>query len=226
MSSRLPGTPPAGATQVIRSMGIIHPSAISRGNFGWESPTRKALRRLATDMHAPGPTPPDPQVVGTPPGALLFPTPTQIEEYLTDPLMEQGVVVDIENPGNVLKIVGWCRLADLKSLVVWFVMWDGSPAWEDHRERALVFNLVKRAWGNTRIPIWTHNGQAHDLPYMEKYGFGPIGNFGGDTMLMLRHAFPEQPAGLLWAACNLVGGFPYKHWIKWDEQDDTEQINK
>jgi hypothetical protein len=204
---------------VIRSMGITHPAAILKGKAGMESPTRKALRRFAADLTSPGPTPPDPTQVVAPPNSNLFPTWQQIEAYLTDPLMYEGVVVDIENPNDTLKIVGWCRLADMASLVVWFVDSAGEEVWT-HPERVLVHGLVREAWGNPRIPIYMHNGQQHDAPYMERYGFGPIGNYAGDSLLMLRHAFPEQSAGLQWAALQYVpGATPWKQWMKWDTDD-------
>lgn len=207
---------------MIRSIGITHPSAIQRGGFGLEPPTRRAWRRLRQDLEAPGDTPPDPQVVSPPPGALLFPTALQVVAYLEDPLCKQGLAVDIENPGDVLVMVGFCRLADLHTLVVWFHHRDGALWWEDHREHLLVRCAVQVALADPTIPKWMHNGQAHDVVYLNKYGF-KVEGYVGDTLLMQRHHMPEQPAGLQWCALNYIpGAHPWKFWVKWDDDDSEE----
>jgi hypothetical protein len=206
----------------VRSIGLPHPAAIVRGAFGLEPHAKRALRKLARDLVEPGPAP-DPTVVEPAPNSLLFPTWQEIDEFLSSPLCAEGLSVDIENPGDQLRIIGFCRLADFHSLVVWFQYRDGRDPWPDHRARMLVHAMVSKVLADPAIPKYMHNGQQHDVKYLEKYGYRVEG-YVDDTMLMQRHSMPEQPAGLQWLACNVLGASPWKHWIskRGEEQEDNK----
>jgi hypothetical protein len=209
----------------IRSIGIPHPAAILRGGFGLEPAARRALRRLVQDVREPG-LAPDPTDTTPPPGSLIFPTPTQIETYLTDPRMRAGVAVDIETAGPILRCVGFCRLVDPAPIVCWFHFKSGQLAWEDHREHTLVYGLVARCLSDAEIPKVFQNGQQFDVGELRSHGFTVNGyaDLGFDTMLAHRHALPEAPASLQWMTCNYVrGARPWKHWIGGKEEEDDNK---
>jgi hypothetical protein len=188
--------------------------------WGYEPAQKLILRRLVQDMREPGLEPPLASRLEPPLGSLLFPTIPEIESYLTDPRMRNGVAVDLETAGPVLRVVGFCRLADPAPIVVWFHYQTGVPAWPEHRELVLVRSMVARCLADPGIPKWFHNGQAFDVPQLEGFGFEVNGyDLGGDTMVYQRHSMPEQPANLQWEAIHYLPRFPaWKHVMAGNEE--------
>lgn len=70
---------------------------------------------------------------------------------------------------------------------------------------------------NPTIGKWFHNGQAFDIPYLEYQGF-EVQGYVGDTMLLQRYCFPEQPADL-----QSMANF-YAEMSPWKELSD--QVNE
>jgi hypothetical protein len=113
--------------------------------------------------------------------------------------------------------VGFCRHADLSVIGVPIRLKGGALYW-DPSELPLVVEWLDNFLDSPEIPKWFHNGQAFDIPYLQRLGF-EVSAYAGDTMLLQRFMFPEMPASLQFVA-SLYANFPY--WKGLANPDDEE----
>jgi len=199
-------------------LSILHPAFLLRDQWGFLPAQQIYLRRFAKLVtNAPdAPTPTD--TTQPPPGATILPTPQQVLDYLAHPDNHQGVACDIENPGDVLRIVGFCRLSDLESIAIKVYAQSGGPCWNAPYQQQIE-SALREFLADPTVPKWFHNGQQHDSPELEKYGFPVQGYYeGGDTLLMQRFGFAEQPAGLQYCAITHLGMGAWKHLTRAEDE--------
>lgn len=198
---------------------VMHPAAILRGRWALE-PAQIATLRKARDIAAGAPPPwTEDALRSAMESAILFPTLEDLRLWKGDLYSHPNktVAVDIECAGPHLVRVGFCRLFDRSVLGVPFRLKGGAPAYEFAALERVV-EWLDELLANPAVPKWFHNGQAFDIPYLQRLGF-EIANYAGDTMLLQRYMFPEMPASLQFVAA-LYANFPaWKHIANEDDED-------
>ena len=199
------------------AVAIMHPAAILRGQWANEPLQHEWLSRaraLAEGRLAPH-TLEDLVACGLP-----DPTPDELEAWVRDTLaLGCGVAVDIECAGTVLRCVGVARLAEPPVPTLFnFRAQGGSPVGGTLEETARVVACLDALLGS-HLPKWFHNGQAFDVPYLERLGF-VVNNYAGDTMLLQRYLYPEAPADLQSVATFYCGYPGWKHLAHNDEEGE------
>lgn len=198
---------------------ILHPAYILRGLFGLEPAQVLYLKRVRKILD--GWEPPQPSVEEGPPGALTHPTLEQMFQWKgeLERLPDRTLAVDIENAGDFLLCVGFCRVADEQSLCVPLRKQGGEPwwEWEDLRE---VVGWLCAILEDPSIPKVFHNGQAHDVPVLERLGF-EVRGYAGDTLIMQHVAYPEMPKRLEFIGI-LYSGMPAWKWLSRGADEEGE----
>lgn len=198
---------------------ILHPAFLLRDQWGYLPAQQQTMRRFARLVD--GKASPPPNTDQPPPGAIPCPTAEEVLHWLEEPETRAGVACDIENPGDVLRIVGFCRLSDLQSIAIKVYEQTGGPAWNQPDQRKIE-TALRCFLLDHRVPKWFHNGQQHDVPQLAGYKFPVEGYYeGGDTMLMQRFAYAEQPAGLQYMAITHLGLSAWKHLVR-EEDEEAE----
>jgi hypothetical protein len=198
---------------------LLHPAAVIRGRWADEPDQIRYLRRALSI--AAGEAEP-PSIDALLEGALLDPTVAQINEWADDLLdmPDPSIAVDIECAGPHLVCVGMCPLdRNYASIVVPFRRTGGEPAWPDLATTESVVRIVNRVLMDPGIPLWFHNGQAFDVPYLERVGF-EINGYAGDTLLLARYLEPEATANLQSLAIRWLGFPAWKHMKNEEQPDD------
>lgn len=198
-------------------IGLIHPAHLLRGQWKYEPAQIHYLKLVVRALGGEEIEEFDPDGA-LPECALTDPSIKQIEEWLTDPLCEQGVAIDIENAGPHLICVGICRVVDEAYICVRFRSSGGAPYWADH-EIETVVEAMYQFLASPKIPKCFHNGQAHDIPYLEYLGFRVEG-YSFDTMIASHVCYSEMPKGLEFLSILLAGAQPWKYLTK--EKDQAE----
>jgi len=183
-------------------VGLLHPAYILRGNWGVEGAQVQTLRRVARILA--GWKPPVYDFTQPTPGALLFPTLDQLRAWEAALEPDEPVVVDVENAGWVIRLVGLCGVRTLRYVGVHFREQGGRPwrhcpgcggsgrpvcpdcAYPPDNFEAVVEWLYDFLQTH---PIVCHNG-FHDIEMLEEVGFS-VGRYAGDTILQMHCAFPE-----------------------------------
>jgi hypothetical protein len=139
-----------------------------------------------------------------PPNSIGAPTLGDLMRYrLGD--FSQGVAVDVEAAGDILRGIGFTRVADLHSL--WCPFWraGGAHYWPSRDQARHVVKWCDEILGNETITKVFHNGLNYDIPVqLVDAGFkvaGPI----VDTMLLAHLHQPEMPKGLQWLSTAHLG---------------------
>lgn len=199
-------------------LSVLHPANILRGQFGKEPAQIHYLRHyrgLLVDLEA-GREPSLIDVSEPPPGATLFPTRSDLEEWRLGPLAE-GVTVDVEAAGPHLICVGLCRVADERSVCLRFRSQGGAVYWPTFDELCWAIEWLGEVLANPEIPLVFHNGSYDILEVLEAYGWKVV-NYAFDTMLGQHVVFPEMPKALQFCAtlhCRIPG---WKWLVKEDEE--------
>lgn len=213
---------------------LLHPAFIQRGQFAQEPAQILYLKRIK-QISLTGKWPAL-KAGEAPPGAILYPTledmhqwekelwepedpsSSQINVYAPGGLgwVTKGCTVDIENAGDHITIVGLCRLKDLVSIVIRFRRKKGELYWTSISRLRAVISWLSGILFNDAIPKVFHNGQAHDIPILEKSGF-ITRNYSFDTMLAQHIAYPELPKRLEFVASLYTGVSGWKRMVGEDE---------
>lgn len=187
-------------------VGLLHPAYIMRGNWGVEGAQIQTLRRVKRILD--GWEPPIYDFTQPPPGANLFPTLAELRAWEASLAPDEPIVVDVENAGWVIRLVGLCGVRSLRYIGVHFRQQGGHP-WIHCEDcggaaddclgagRLAKLHAVDRfedvvEWLYDLLatrPLIMHNG-FHDVEMLEEVGF-EIGNFAADTILQMHCAFPE-----------------------------------
>ncbi len=129
------------------------------------------------------------------------------------------VAVDIECAGDYITVTGLCRLCDYDSVLLWFRGREGRTAGSlaDIRFRAkFLYNLLE----DPDIELIFHNGQAFDIPLLERVGF-TVNGYCFDTLIGHHLAWPETPKKLGFVAPLYTGIPNWKSLVK--EETDGEE---
>jgi hypothetical protein len=198
---------------------LLHPAAIIRGRWPAEPDQIRYLRRALAIAAGEAEPPTIDELLA---GALLNPLAAEVAAWaralarLPDP----AVAVDIECAGPHLVCVGMAPLDQaLGPIVVPFRRTGGEPAWRDLDETEAVVAVVAGILADPAIPLWFHNGQAFDVPYLQRVGF-TINGYVGDTLLLARHLEPESAADLQSLAIRWLGFPAWKHMKNEEQPDD------
>jgi hypothetical protein len=198
-------------------IGTLHPAYLLRGQWKHE-PAQihylRLVRRLLEGEEFEAFDPDQP----LPAKANLYPSVEEIEGWLSNPYNDDGVAIDIENAGPHLICVGIYRLYDESYICVRFRRQGGSPWWYG-KDLERVVQAFAEFLADPEVPKCYHNGQAHDIPYLEYLGFKPAG-YAFDTMIASHCAYSEMPKGLEYLSVLLVGAQPWKHLTK---EEDLEE---
>lgn len=197
------------------TMGLLHPAAILRGNWGADPHQIMHLKRARKVLDGEAP-----QILDwSQPAPLtnMWPTLAELEAW-EQRLGPQGVTLDVEAAGNVLRLVGLRSNDTLEGVEVGFrgeggALWvwcpecrglDASCAHPRDDFAAVVWWLA-RLLANPCISKTMHNGQAYDVPeQLENTGF-VVRGYEWDTLLMAHIRQPEQPKGLEMLCAAFLG---------------------
>ncbi len=189
---------------------ILHPAYILRGKWGL-APCQIHFLQLAKEISTAGYEKLD---INIPPdGSILDPSISDIKGWI-EGIGDDGITVDIENPGGVLMCIGFCRMVDMSPIVIRFVMQGHIPRWETVEEETEARQLCIKLL--TTYPTCYHNGQSFDIPELCEYlhehwkyelyemGLGDddaflnamLKVFAFDTLLAHFVMYPEMPKGL------------------------------
>lgn len=198
---------------------ILHPAYIMLGLFGLEPAQVLYLKRVRRVLD--GWDPPIPPIEPGPPGCITRPTSEDMADWRAAlaSLPDQTVTVDIENAGPHILCIGFCRVADLVAISIPFRKKGGAPWWFAPF-LPLVIEWVDEILSNPEIPKVFHNGQAHDVPILERTGF-VVRGFTDDTMLMQHVCYPEMPKKLEFLGI-LYAGMPAWKWLSKGTEEEGE----
>jgi len=162
----------------------IHPAALMYDQSMWQVVVAD-LRRAATLAKDGYVAPPEEFLVPT--------TPDEVEQFLAAvEEVKVEVSVDIENPQDVLTIIGF-GLAGGVALVVPFINNEGERYWREPDELRVI-QAIYRLLANPEVDKIVHFEQ-HDRFWLEQYGFECAGRWW-DTHVMHAILYPPLPHGL------------------------------
>ena len=172
---------------------IQSPSYILGGNWSEEFAQIEYLK-YAKEL-ASGVEPNRPDFSQPPPGIAFVYQPTLTDLYKFQAnIGPGGVVCDIETAGDHLRLVGLLARDNLDYLGFPLRSQGGSEYWS----RADLPAAVGWLWellANPSVSKTFHNGQAFDVPVLERNGF-VVAGYEFDTMLGMHVAYPGVPKGL------------------------------
>lgn len=195
---------------------ILHPAYIMRGQWAQDPLQPTYLARAREIAEAGHYTPPDPTTL--PPNANIFPSLRQLEEFsaTTDPT--DPCHLDIEAAGDHLICCGILRASDESYVCVRF-RGQGGDLWEpaDLPARAeWLFNFLSGPW-----PKIFHNGQAYDVPQLERLGF-VVNGFTDDTLLLAHLTYAEMKKALAFLALTYCGIPNWKTLVSPEDEEKEE----
>ena len=196
-------------------LGLLHPAFIMRGAWEQEPVQVLYLQRAKQIMDRGSWDILDPTTPIS--GALLDPTEAEMDEWIMG-LDNQGVAVDIETAGRHIIMVGMCRLKDYRPIVFHFMRQGGVPA-HPKRTAYRVRAVVQTILSNHAIPKVFHNGQAFDIPILERNGF-KVEGYKFDTMLAQHIAYAELPKGLEFCSKLYLGAGGWKSMLEQDSEGE------
>jgi hypothetical protein len=212
--------PPLSLERTIHIVPILHPGYIVRGRWAQEEAQVLYLLRAKEISEDDGFKLQDPYE--PPPNAILDPTLLDMYTWREELLaMGGGCSVDIETAGEYIRIIGFCRIADLVSIVIAFRTQGGEPKWTNWTEFELIVKWTYDTLADPEIPKYFHNGQSFDVPLLRSYGF-EVNNYADDPLLMMRSAYPEMRRGLEVMSKLLLGVPGWKHTIKAEAEGEDK----
>jgi hypothetical protein len=184
---------------------IIHPAAISRGQYHKEPAQQITLDRVAHYLKS-GLDPEPWDINQPPPGALLYPTLPELEEFYLETTTGpwDALSHDLENAGPHIICDGMCQLntstgAIGRSLCLRFRRQGGDLYWTDWDSHVAACEFLYRVLSDPETGKVFHNGVTHDVPVLEQLGFTVAGRLM-DTMIMMHTAYSEFQKGLQFCA--------------------------
>lgn len=205
---------------------IHHPAYILRGKWGHRPAQPIYLERVKRTVESlkQGDTPEVVDVTKPAPGVLLGPTIDDVHRFIAG-CGPDGVTVDIETAGNeVLVCIGFCRMGDGEGIVIPFRRRGGAMYWPDFTHHRAATSAVYHLLADPTVPKVFHNGQAFDVPWLERQGFTVAGfgdlTEGVDTLVSQHSMYSEMPKGLQFCAI-LYEGLP-----AWKDTLDDEVEGK
>jgi hypothetical protein len=193
---------------------ILHPMHIQRGQWN-QAPVQeiylKRVKRIIDGEEWPILDPKKP-----PPNTILHPTLEDLKQW-ESMIDSQGITVDVEAAGRHITIVGLCRIADLVPIVVRFRKKGGGLYWSSDQLPSVV-EWLDQVFQNQSYPKVMHNGQAYDLPQLERTGFR-MERYEWDTMLAQYILFPELPKDLEFVS-NVFSGIGGWKWLVGEQEGE------
>ena len=206
-------------TRELWCVPILHPAAVLRGRWSSE-PDQVQFLKWVRDLAEGAEWDGNLNIDEPPPGTLMDPSPSELAEYLSDPLCHEGLTCDIENAGPYLIAIGFCRLADEKCAVV--LLRRGPEHAHPIYTLANLISLIYDAFADPRIPLVFHNGLCHDVPILNAMGF-EFANLHDDTITMV-HAVQPELSKKLGRLGVIHGHLPaWKHLVKEDEEEGEDK---
>jgi len=205
-------------------VGLLHPSFIIQGAWGMEGAQVQSLIRIRRLLE--GWQPPVYDFDRPPPGANIFPTLAEMEQWEAALAPGEPVAVDVENAGWVVRLVGLTAVESLRHIGVHFRQKGGAP-WVHCPDCGGVRDDCLAGTGQAGLaklhavdefdavvgwlfdflasgtPLIMHNG-FHDIEMLEEVGF-EITNYYADTIFMAHLAMPEARKRLEHVACVTSG---------------------
>jgi uracil-DNA glycosylase len=191
------------------TLGILHPSAVMRGQWSEEPHQIEYLKQAKAIADGLDPIlDPEAHLQGD-----SITTPSLADLYNWEArLSGEGVAVDIETAGDHIRLVGLCDLAPPHHYLGFPVRDVGGKQWWGADFRAAV-EWLWRFLANDKIGKVFHNGQAFDIPMLERNGF-VVGGLVFDTMLGMHIAATGVPKGLETLAKVHLGWPGWKDMVK------------
>lgn len=199
---------PSGAYVV----GLLHPAFIMRGNWGVEGAQIQSLMRVRRILEGWKPIIYD--FSQAPPGAILFPTLAEMQAWEAALAPDEPIVLDVENAGWVIRMIGLMGLHSLRYVGVHFRQPGGKPWVHADASGVDQFNsVVEWLYDLLRTrPIIAHNG-FHDIEVLEETGF-EVKELADDTILMAHVAMPESRKRLEFVSNVTAGISGWKGLLK------------
>jgi len=208
---------------------LIDPETIRKGQWEREPVQQIYLNRLVA-QHKTGQPPRDWNTSRPPPGALLYPTLNQLDEWWTEFKAEgyDAISHDLETAGQFIIMDGLTplRLSDSqlgRPLCLRFRGYRGCRWWSKYSEHTRAVAWLGKVLMDPDVTFIGHNVVGFDIPILNAHGLpvqGPI----LDTMVLMSRAYPELQKGLGFCATMFVGAPAWKLMTK--QQAGAEGENK
>jgi DNA polymerase len=189
----------------------IHPAAIMRVRTLWSvvvADLRKALRIAQHGWYPP------PEVFN------FQPTPSDVEAFVETIIAAKApIVVDIENPGNVLEVIGFATAGGY-SISIPFFNANGDRYWTPPDELE-VLGYIYRLLACEAVPKIVHFEQ-HERFWLTQYGFelrGPV----WDTHVMHAMVYPPFPHDLGFVTSVHTDRICWKPMVNWSKGEVEEE---
>jgi len=201
---------------------ILHPAYILRGKWALDpfQPTYLATaKRLAAGEYRPL------DINEPPPGADLHPTQDSLLDWRRGieeiKPFGRACVIDIENAGNHLTVIGCLRLCDSRSVILHFRGMGGALSGPSYSELRFRIRFLYELLADPEITLIFQNGCCHDIPILEGIGFRVEG-YCFDTLVGAHAAWPECPKDLQFLAKT----YPDEPIPAWKHLIDAEEDGK
>lgn len=179
----------------ITVLPLLHPTNITRGRWSDEPAQIAYLKQVRDILDGTQPEAPDDFSTPAPVGGEYVAAPGLPELHrFTASIGPQGLAVDIETAGDHLRTVGLysCDGGGYLSFPVRDV--GGAQYW-NAADLPTAIEWLFDLLSDPGISKVFHNGQAFDVPVLERNGF-VVEGYDFDTMLAAHVAFPGTPKGL------------------------------
>lgn len=203
----------------------LHPARILRQGFALEPAQVEYLRRAweAYKGLCEGSPPPLIDTSRPPPDSIGAPGLSDLVRFRAGDFT-QGVAVDVEAAGPILRGIGFTRVADLHSL--WCPFWraGGAHYWPSREQARVAVAWCDELLGNETITKVFHNGLNYDIPVqLVDAGFTVAGPLI-DTMLLAHVHQPEMQKGLQWLSTAHLGIPTWKQLSKQAAEADDDEV--
>lgn len=196
---------------------------INGGNRA-EEPAQIEFLKYAKDI-VDGTAPERPDFSKPPPGIQSFePTIDGLRLFRSRLLQDEAgkdrpnpsVVIDIETAGDHLRLVGILDTTSF-SYLGFPVRSVGGGQWWNDNDRPAAIEWLWDLLSDPAIGKTFHNGQAFDIPVLERNGF-IVAGYEYDTMLAAHIAYPGTPKGLEELTKVHLRGGGWKALVKVDDE--------
>lgn len=205
---------------------LLHPRLIAQGQWAKEPAQKRYLERFVEGARAGTLASSLVDTNQPPPGAILRPTLTDLDTWLTEVRAEgyDALSHDLENAGRYIICDGITPLHLAsgrvgRTLCLRFRGRGGKrywSSWSDHRASVCWLGGVLR---DSSLASVFHNGVGHDIRILEAHGFIVAGDIY-DTMIMQFTAYSELQKGLAYCA-TLYNWTPFwKGMLDLEDEED------
>jgi len=206
---------------------LVHPTTVRQGNWHLEPAQQAYLTRLVENEKANLP-PPTWNTAEPPPGAYLYPSLAQLDEWWTE--FKAGgydaISHDLETAGQFIICDGLTPLDTTtgrvgSSLCLRFRGHDGVRWWASYTEHERAVRWLGKVLADPTISFVGHNIVGFDIPILKQHGFDVAGPLI-DTMVLMSRAYPEFKKGLGYCATLFLWAPAWKLMVK-DTDDGAEK---